>query len=117
MPRTQLLWPAPSAAEPPNGAGGGTRPQARRRQSRTSSSASFFLRFFGEVCNAIALIVRQPGPFASEHGCDNLLRRSVEERVDEMAQRRLAGGASGDGRHVDVADPSLFMGDMPLLFQ
>ena len=66
-----------------------------------------------QVRDALQFVVRQPRAFAAEQRGDGVLGGAVEERLDEVAQRRLARGIARHGGRVDVAQPLFLVADVP----
>ena len=67
--------------------------------------------------DSIELLVGQPCAFAAEQRGDGLLARPVEERVDQMPQRRLARGLPRQHRHVDEAHAVELVAHVPFLLE
>src|SRR5262249_55746005 len=56
-------------------------------------------------------------PFAAKERAYDFFRRAIEERVDEMAERRLPRSAPRDGGCVDVPQPFLLVADVTFRFE
>ena len=78
---------------------------------------SFLSRLRDQLGDASELLVGQARAFATQHGGDDLLGRSVEERVDEMAQRRFTRGVPRYRGHVHVAQSFFLVPHVPLVFE
>src|SRR5262252_970045 len=83
---------------------------------RSCLSRPSCLRLLHEIGDSIELLVRELRALAAQQRGDRALGGSVEERVDEVPERRLSRGAARDGRRVDVPEPVLLVAHVAFLF-
>src|SRR3989442_946325 len=80
-------------------------------------SAALLPRVSDELAQTGQLSVGEACGREIEQRCDGLLRGTVEEGVQELSQRGLAGGAAGDRWEEYVAGTVLLMTQMPLFLE
>src|SRR5882672_12128689 len=80
-------------------------------------SAALLPRVGDELAQAGQLRVGEARGREIEQGRDGLLRRTIEERVQQLSQRRLPRALPWHGRHEHVAGTVFLMTQMPFLFE
>src|SRR5438105_2027799 len=113
--RTRSQRQGSSAAAPPTDCAAGALRTRRRARGWISSSARPGL--LDDLRNPLQLVLRQARALTADERRDDLFRGAIEKRVDQMAQRRLARGATWQGRRVDVAKACFLVPHVPLLLE
>src|SRR5439155_23142812 len=88
-----------------------------RMSSETLTTSALLSSFRDEVRNPFQIVVREPRSFTAEHSGNDLFRGPVEEGINQVPQRRLAGGAARYGGRVYVSKAVLFVADVSLFLE
>src|SRR5262249_42927115 len=118
--RRRSRWRVASGAKPP-AASASTGPLSARSPGRSTSSGrsppSPLPPLPDQARDPIELVIRDARRLPAEQRGNGLLRRSLEERVDDVAERRLARGVPRHRGRVDVAQPLFLVPDVPFVLE